>query len=68
MKLVLPIALTFVLVIVAGGYFYLGNYMYLVAEEDLAVHSTSDSAMGAEDDQIGVLVMNDELQVLSVTM
>ena len=38
--------------------------MYVVAEEDLAVYSTLDSAMGAEDDQIGMLVINDELQIV----
>ena len=64
MKLILPIALALVLALVAGGYFYLGNYMYVVAEEDLTIYSNLDSAMGGDEGQIGMLEMNDELQIV----
>ncbi|WP_317933564.1 hypothetical protein [Halioxenophilus sp. WMMB6] len=62
MKIIAAIFISFCIILV-GGYFYLGDYLYAIAEKDIAIYLSLDGALN-NTDQIGMLKSGSEVQII----
>ena len=63
MKIILPSFIFLSLLVFGGGYFYLGNYLYAIAEENIVIHSSLDGALH-NNSVIETLASGKEVQIV----